>query len=84
MEQKQEKIISAEKLREVVYNKQIELVFNKILDAAKNFKYEVYIRTDFKLNEKCVYFFKNLGYNVLINYDATIIPYKYSYEISWK
>ena len=67
-----------------MFTQQKELLMTKILEAAKNFKQEVYIRSQFKLNEECIYYFKHLGYKVLIEYDTTITPYIYTYEINWK
>lgn len=83
MEKTLDKVLDAEKLRELIGKNEKELVQNKIMEAAKNFKRELYLRTDFKLSETTIYYFKNNGYKVLIDYDASVTPFKYMYEISW-
>lgn len=76
--------ITAEKLVHIVQLNQKEIIMNKIIEAAKNFKKEIYLRSDYKLLEDTIYYFKHRGFNVLIDYDTTFQPYKYAYTISWK
>lgn len=79
-----EQIAYATDLRSQMYKKQIQLICKKIIDAAKNFKLYVYIQSDFKFDEKCIEYFKNLGYKIKVTYSTNTIPYKYSYEIDWR
>lgn len=76
-------ILSAIELKKYIYRKQIEIIYSKIIEAAKNFRNELYFNCDFKLEEKAINYFKKLGYKIIINYCTSSSPYKYMYEITW-
>jgi hypothetical protein len=78
------KELTAQQIRDAQVKEQMNLIMNKILEAAKNFKREVYIRCDYKLFENTIDRIKELGYVVVSNCEEYSIPYKYNYQIMWK
>lgn len=77
-------ILSADSIRNLQYRRQIEFIYEKILDAVKNFRNQCYINCDFKINEEAIRYLKEMGYKVLINYQPNRSPYIYIYEIDWR
>lgn len=83
MEQIAEEYLSKDKLNEIVYSKQTEMVLNKIIEAAKNFKNEVHIVADYALRESTIGRIKKLGYKIEGVCHIETHPYRYTYRITW-
>ena len=75
--------LSAESLRTIQQKRQLDFVYQKILEAVKNLRKTCYISTDFKLEIETVEYLKDMGYTIKIDYKSNKIPYLYSYEIGW-
>ncbi len=75
--------IPADKLRLSIHKEQVKLVYAKILQSAKNFRFETYISSDFLLNENTMQYFRELGYEITASYIEDKEPYKYNYYIKW-
>ena len=76
--------IPADKLRRSIHKEQVKLVYAKILQAAKNFRFETYISRDVLLNENTMQYFRELGYNITATLYEEKEPYKYNYIIKWR
>ena len=54
-----------------------------IWQAAKNFRYELYLSTDAMFNKNTVDYFKKLDYKIEYKTHGENFPYKYTYHITW-
>lgn len=75
--------LSAQTMADIQKKRQIDFVYQKLIEALKNFRRTCYINTDFKLEENVILYLRDLGYKVDIECRDNIIPYLYKYEISW-
>lgn len=76
-------VIPADKLRLSIHKEQVNLIYAKILQAAKNFRFETYISSDFLFNENTMQYFRELGYDIIATLYEEEEPYKYNYVIKW-
>ena len=85
----EENLFSRNDLYEYMQGYQVQLVFKKIIEAAKNLKTEVYFNTDIKLSAKCLSQLSKLGYNANESFkkieskDKLNPSFIYTYHISW-
>ena len=84
METKNITFLSAESIRTIQMRKQLEFVYQKIIEAVKNFKKTCFISSDYKLEENTIEYLKDMGYKVKIDCNINRTPYIYSYDISWR
>lgn len=76
--------LSADKLREIQYIRQLEFVYQKIIESVKNFRTCCFISSDLKIQENVIEYIKGMGYKVKITCNTTRTPYIYSYDINWR
>lgn len=76
--------LSAESIRTIQTRKQLEFIYQKIIDAVKNFRKTCFISSDYKLEENTIEYLRDMGYKVKIDCNTNRTPYIYSYDIDWR
>ncbi len=75
--------MTANKLVELIYENEIVLLLDKIKEAAKNFRRELYINCDYRLRESTIGQLRKLNYKIEVNYNLDRTHYIYMYKITW-
>ena len=76
--------LSADSIRQIQRKRQLEFVYQKIIEAVKNFRNTCYLSCDYRIEEENIEYLKDFGYKIKIDVKINSGLYMYSYEISWK
>ena len=75
--------LTANRLVEIIYENELGLMLDKIKEAAKNFRRELYINCDYRLRESTIGQLRKLNYKIEIDCNYNRQHYVYMYKITW-
>lgn len=75
--------LTAQNLVELIYDNELQIVLDKIKDAAKNFRRELFLNSDYALRESTIGQLKKLNYKINTDYNLDRRPSVYMYKITW-
>ncbi len=75
--------LTASRLVQIIYENELGLMLDKIKEAAKNFRRELYINCDYRLRESTIGQLRKLNYKIEVSYNLDRIHYIYMYKITW-
>lgn len=75
--------LTANKLVELIYENELSIMLDKIKEAAKNFRRELFINCDYKLRESTIGQLRKLNYKIEVDWNYNRQHYVYMYKITW-